>query len=84
MYADRPAETFFLFHRARRILFLMSQKENGGAHRGKPPTRLDSPSNGTHWAHPPWKQPPAGAGSPRRQIAAPYRSRQTSSSRDSS
>ena len=30
MYADRPAETFFLFHRARRILFLMSQKENGG------------------------------------------------------
>ena len=30
MYADRPAETFFLFHRARRILFLMFQKENGG------------------------------------------------------
>ena len=30
MRADRPAETFFLFHRARRILFLMSQKENGG------------------------------------------------------
>ena len=40
--ADRPAEhffsrwrgptrrTFFLFHRARRIFFLMSQKENGG------------------------------------------------------
>ena len=28
--ADRPAETFFLFHRARRILFLMFQKENGG------------------------------------------------------
>src|SRR5699024_5269205 len=24
------AETFFLFHRARRIFFLMSQKENGG------------------------------------------------------
>jgi hypothetical protein len=25
-------ETFFLFHRARRIFFLMSQKENGGVH----------------------------------------------------
>ena len=30
IFADRPAETFFLFHRARRIFFLMSQKENGG------------------------------------------------------
>ena len=29
--ADRPAETFFLFHRARRVFFLMFQKENGGA-----------------------------------------------------
>ena len=47
MYADRPAETFFLFHRARRIFFLMSQKENGGCI-AQPPTRLNSASNGTH------------------------------------
>ena len=44
MYADRPAETFFLFHRARRILFLMSQKENGGRiPRGNGPRREPDP-----------------------------------------
>ncbi len=36
-------ETFFLFHRARRIFFLMSQKENGGC-RFPAPLRRESPA----------------------------------------
>ncbi len=51
MYADRPAETFFLFHRARRILFLMSQKENGGRIlAGQAPWR--EPASSPQWVPP--------------------------------
>ena len=51
MYADRPAETFFLFHRARRILFLMSQKENGGRIlAGQAPWR--EPDSSAQWVPP--------------------------------
>ena len=77
MYADRPAETFFLFHRARRILFLMSQKENGGgAHPcGNSPWREPDPPparRGGHQAAFPRRNRRAVimAESPGRQIAA--------------
>ena len=48
MHADRPAETFFLFHRARRMFFLMSQKENGGRIAGWQPSQIPRPMGRTH------------------------------------
>ena len=62
IYADRPAETFFLFHRARRILFLMFQKRMGGATPvGTAPGGSRIPLKGAHYVppHRP-KRDPAG------------------------
>ena len=73
-------ETFFLFHRARRIFFLMSQKENGGCipagkagvvphpWRENPRAGVSAPQGGTPFKRdaPARSSPPAGSRSPHR------------------